>query len=168
MMTETEMEYKVTDGIYDYIPNQCLTDLVYDNMVLLVALKILLKKKNLQKLCDTLTREERLGVATSLQNDKSIVESYIHKEIVDGDKDKGLAGSTDVGDVSYVIPVAQFAMAAWPVGIASHTWQSCSSAGSNIGFSAMINSAKVLACSAYDVFMDTKIIDEAKLNLINH
>ncbi len=61
-------------------------------------------------MCDTLTREERLGVATSLQNDKSIVESYIHKEIVDGDKDKGLAGSTDVGDVSYVIPVAQFAM----------------------------------------------------------
>ncbi len=54
-------------------------------------------------------------------------------------------------------------MAAWPVGIASHTWQSCSSAGSNIGFSAMINSAKVLACSAYDVFMDTKIIDEAKI-----
>ncbi|EQJ70823.1 hypothetical protein ABFP89_12415 [Clostridioides difficile] len=59
--------------------------------------------------------------------------------------------------------MAQFAMAAWPVGIASHTWQSCSSAGSNIGFSAMINSAKVLACSAYDVFMDTKIIDEAKI-----
>ncbi|MEZ7113424.1 M20 family metallopeptidase [Clostridioides difficile] len=164
MMTETEMEYKVTDGIYDYIPNQCLTDLVYDNMVFVGCPKNTPEEEEFaKKLCDTLTREERLGVATSLQNDKSIVESYIHKEIVDGDKDKGLAGSTDVGDVSYVIPVAQFAMAAWPVGIASHTWQSCSSAGSNIGFSAMINSAKVLACSAYDVFMDTKIIDEAKI-----
>lgn len=59
MMTETEMEYKVTDGIYDYIPNQCLTDLVYDNMVLLVALKILLKKKNLQKNCVILLLEKK-------------------------------------------------------------------------------------------------------------
>nr|UWI50993.1 M20 family metallopeptidase [Clostridioides difficile] len=164
MMTETEMEYVITDGIYDYIPNQCLTDLVYDNMILVGSPKTTTEEEEFaKKLCATLTKEERLGVATAFQDDKSIVESYIHHGIADGAEDKGLAGSTDVGDVSYVIPVAQFAMAAWPVGVASHTWQSCASAGSSIGFSAMINSAKVLACSAYDVFMDTKIIDKANI-----
>ncbi len=59
MMTETEMEYKVTDGIYDYIPNQCLTDLVYDNMVFVGCPKNTPEEEEFAKSCVILLLEKK-------------------------------------------------------------------------------------------------------------
>lgn len=165
MMTETEVEYEVINAIYDYMPNQYLTDIVAENMKLVGAPKFNEKDISFAKeLCDSFTKEERLGVSLSFQGDKKIVDKYLHDEVIDFKeyKYKHLAGSTDTGDVSYMVPTAQFAMAAWPIGTAAHTWQSCSASGANIGFEAMINAAKVLAYSAYDIIVDKEKIKIAK------
>lgn len=165
MMTETEMEYEVIDAMYDYLPNQSLTDVVSENMRLVGAPNF--KAEDLDfahKLANTITKEERRNVATSFQGNLNIVEKYLHDDIADFEdyKYKNVSGSTDVGDISYIVPTAQFAMAAWPIGTAAHTWQACSSSGSNVGFEAMLSAAKVLACSAYDILMDREKLEKSK------
>ena len=47
---------------------------------------------------------------------------FLHRCIRDAFK----AGSTDVGDVSWLTPTAQIHVAAWPNGCPGHSWQNVS------------------------------------------
>ncbi|GAH05520.1 unnamed protein product, partial [marine sediment metagenome] len=57
---------------------------------------------------------------------------------------KIMAGSTDVGDVSFITPTAQFGTTCWPFSLAEHSWQTTASTGTSIGSKGMIVAAKVL------------------------
>ena len=54
-------------------------------------------------------------------------------------------GSTDVGDVSWVVPTAGFATACWVPGTPGHSWQAVACGGTTIGKKGMQLAAKVLA-----------------------
>lgn len=41
-------------------------------------------------------------------------------------------GSSDSGDVSYLIPTCFYTVACWPMGVSPHTWQATASTGSTI------------------------------------
>ncbi len=58
-------------------------------------------------------------------------------------------GSTDVGDVSWCCPTAQFTMACNALGTPGHSWQFVAQAGANVGREGMIAAAKVLAQAGY-------------------
>lgn len=53
--------------------------------------------------------------------------------------------SSDVSQVSTVIPTAQIMTACFPIGTAGHTWPITACAGSQIGWKGMLTAAKVLA-----------------------
>jgi len=54
-------------------------------------------------------------------------------------------GSTDVGDVSWVVPTGQFSAACYAFGVPGHTWATTACSGSGIGHTGMLFAAKVLA-----------------------
>ena len=72
------------------------------------------------------------------------------------------AGSTDVGDVSWLTPVGQIHVAAWPNGCPGHSWQSVSCDRTEIGHKAALHAAKVLAGAAMDLFADPLLLREAR------
>ena len=84
------------------------------------------------------------------------------KVIANIDYGKVMAGSTDVGDVSYITPFAQMTAACWPVGISSHTWMSCACTGSSIGMKALLFVSKSLAGTLYDLLTQGEILQAAK------
>jgi len=71
-------------------------------------------------------------------------------------------GSTDVGDVSQVVPTAGLSTAAWVPGTPPHSWQAVASGGTEIGSKAMINAAKTLAMTAVDLFEQPSLIEAAE------
>ena len=71
-------------------------------------------------------------------------------------------GSTDVGDVSWIVPTAQFTTATYVAGTPGHSWQSTACTGSSIGRKGMVVAAKTLALSALELFKDSKLIAAAK------
>jgi aminobenzoyl-glutamate utilization protein B len=71
-------------------------------------------------------------------------------------------GSTDVGDVSQVVPTVGLSTAAWVPGTAPHSWQAVASGGTGIGDKAMINAAKTLAMTAIDLFRQPSLIEDAE------
>jgi len=73
-----------------------------------------------------------------------------------------MPGSTDVGDVSWIVPLAQFTTACWALGTPSHSWQATAASGSGIGFNGMIFAAKILAGAIVDIFQNPEIIEKAK------
>ncbi len=73
-----------------------------------------------------------------------------------------LPGSTDVGDVSWVTPLAQFTSACASIGTPGHSWQIVAQAGMSIGHKGMLYAAKVLALSSFELFTNPKLVTKAR------
>ena len=71
-------------------------------------------------------------------------------------------GSTDVGDVSWLVPTAGFGTATWVPGTPAHSWQAVAAGGMSIGHKGMMLAARVLAETARDLYTDAEIIARAK------
>ncbi len=72
------------------------------------------------------------------------------------------AGSTDVGDVSWLTPTAQIHVASWPNGCPGHSWQNVSCDRTEIGHKAAVHAGKVLAAAAMDLFAKPELLKEAR------
>ena len=72
------------------------------------------------------------------------------------------AGSTDVGDVSWLTPTAQFNAATWPSNCPGHSWQMVSTGKTRFAHEAMLYAGTVLAMTAFDLMTDPAILQEAK------
>jgi aminobenzoyl-glutamate utilization protein B len=70
-------------------------------------------------------------------------------------------GSTDVGDVSWVVPTAGLSTATWVPGTAAHSWQAVAAGGTSIGNKGMMVAAKTMALSIIDVFSNPATIEAA-------
>jgi aminobenzoyl-glutamate utilization protein B len=62
------------------------------------------------------------------------------------------SASSDSGDVSWVVPTAQFTAATFVPGVSAHTWQAASCAGTSIGRKGMVVAARTLAIAAVELF----------------
>jgi hypothetical protein len=71
-------------------------------------------------------------------------------------------GSSDVGDVSWNVPTVSFTTATFIPGSAGHSWQNVASDGTTIGTKSLINSAKVFALSAIELYTNPSYIEEVK------
>jgi aminobenzoyl-glutamate utilization protein B len=74
------------------------------------------------------------------------------------------AASTDVGDISWTVPTIGLTTATFVPGVAAHTWQAASSAGTSVGQDGMVVASKALALTALDLFTTPKLVVDAKLN----
>ena len=72
------------------------------------------------------------------------------------------SASTDVGDVSWVVPTIGFSTATFVPGVAAHTWQAAASAGTSIGQDGMVVASKALAFTAVDLFSNPQLREAAK------
>ena len=75
-------------------------------------------------------------------------------------------GSTDVGDVSYVVPTVGLDAATWVPGTAAHSWQAVACGGTDIGIKGMMVAAKTMAFTAIDLFVNPELIKKAKEEFI--
>jgi aminobenzoyl-glutamate utilization protein B len=78
----------------------------------------------------------------------------------------GGAGSTDVGDVSWVVPTTGLRTATWVPGTSAHSWQAIAAGGTSIGLKGMMVAAKTLALTGYDLLTDEALRTAAKAEFI--
>ncbi|WP_150265472.1 M20 family metallopeptidase [Paenibacillus tepidiphilus] len=73
-----------------------------------------------------------------------------------------MPGSTDVGDVSWVVPTAQCMTACWALGTALHTWQVVAQGTRPIAHKGMLQAAKAIAGTAVEALENPEVIAKAK------
>jgi len=76
------------------------------------------------------------------------------------------SGSTDVGDVSWLVPTAALRTATWVPGTSAHTWQAVAAGGTAIGEAGMMVAAKALARAAAELFERPEVLAEARAELL--
>ncbi|HEY4252468.1 MAG TPA: M20 family metallopeptidase [Roseomonas sp.] len=76
-----------------------------------------------------------------------------------------MVGSTDVGDVSWVVPTVQARGATYAIGTPGHSWQLTAQGKLPAAHKGMVHVAKVMAATAVDTLRDPAIIARAKEDL---
>ncbi len=173
LMTDTSVESSFIDGLADTVSNHTIETVLYQNF---------------EELGVPSYTEEELAFADQLAatyegndavpgfgaaNDPAICEQVKELQEKAGHAMNSFlaplyqgeafsAGSTDVGDVSWLTPTAQIHVAAWPNGCPGHSWQNVSCDGTSIGRKAAVHAAKVLAASAVDLFENPQILTAAR------
>lgn len=165
LMTETTVERKVLGGCYEYLPNEALFDLTYRNMAEIepptYTEEELEFAKTIQESLDPklVEGEKEKFVTPSYDGSPYIYEGVFEKDKVDSIV---VSGSSDSGDVSWIMPMSLFLAATWPLGVPPHSWQATSASGSDLGKKGMIYAAKIFAGSMYDILNDPELVENAK------
>ena len=73
--------------------------------------------------------------------------------------------STDLGDVSWVVPTVQMYAATWVPGTVSHTWQATAAGGTSIGVKGMLVAAKSMALAGAELFSSPSTVAAANAEL---
>lgn len=76
-----------------------------------------------------------------------------------------MGGSTDVADVSWVVPTVQFWGANHAIGTQLHSWQVVAQGKSQQAITGMVHAAAVMAATAADALRDPALIARAKADL---
>jgi aminobenzoyl-glutamate utilization protein B len=71
-------------------------------------------------------------------------------------------GSTDVGDVSWIVPEISLVVTTAPKDVPWHSWAVTACGGMSIGHKGMLYAAKTLAMTMVDLYSDAELIKEVK------
>jgi aminobenzoyl-glutamate utilization protein B len=77
-------------------------------------------------------------------------------------KPNGGVGSTDVGDVSWVVPTVQARGATYAIGTPGHSWQLTAQGKMPAAHKGLVHVAKVMAGTALDAIRDETLLARAK------
>ncbi|MBC8291469.1 MAG: amidohydrolase [Planctomycetes bacterium] len=136
LATETKLEVGFEGGIREILPNNTLAQLT---------------ARNLRELNDLSYGEEETAFALRIQETfTQKVPLTAIKEVADRSGTIG-KGSTDVGDVSWLVPTTGFTTACWVPGTPGHSWQAVAAGGTSIGRKGLHLASRVLTASAWDL-----------------
>ena len=80
---------------------------------------------------------------------------------LDRSESYGGGGSTDVGDVSWVVPTVQTNVCCYAAGTALHSWQAVAQGKASIAHKGMLTAAKVMARTGADLLENPELIKKA-------
>jgi aminobenzoyl-glutamate utilization protein B len=173
LMTGTSLEIRFAEGLSDYIPNRTLGELLQRCMEDVGVPSFDEADRELaRRFRATLSPAEiasGMAQARAFQGAAAAkrLESGPLAEIV-GPLAPGeplLPGSTDVGDVSQIVPTGQVSCACAALGTVAHSWQNTAQAASPIGRKGMLAAARVLALACVEALLDPGIAERARAEL---
>jgi aminobenzoyl-glutamate utilization protein B len=164
LMTETQVEWKAISGMSNLLGNTPLEQAMYDNLMHLGPPQWDAEDRRFaEEIRRTLRPDDiagaylRFGLAPDM--DTPLCDRIVPLGSNGGGK--GI-GSTDVGDVSWVVPTAQIRGATYAIGTPGHSWQLTAQGKSGIAHKGMVHAAKVMAATAIDALRDPALIARAK------
>lgn len=170
LMTETSVSVEIDTGISDFTPNRTISEVMGRCNVELGGIQFSEEaKKYAEEIYETISETDRASIASTLkvQTGLSDVESFANEKLLGTAFDYipsslVMSGSTDVGDVSHVVPTAQMVATTSVQGTPAHSWQQTAQAKSPIAHEGLIYAGKVLAYTAATLLEHPDLIEKAK------
>ncbi|MFC4175479.1 M20 family metallopeptidase [Microvirga sp. GCM10011540] len=166
LMTETSVTVQITDATSNVVPNKALQEAMYENMKRLgppafdEADFAFAEKLRAASLTD----EEIL--ASVKPHDMSLRTKVLHDGVLSmPTREEVMMGTTDVGDVSWIVPTVQCHTACFAIGTPFHTWQLVAQGNLPAAHKGMVLAAKAMAATAADCLRNPDLIARAKAEL---
>ena len=145
--TETRAKVTVLASVRDQITNTVLGKVM---------------QRELERVGPPQFDEKDQAFAKALQKEVGAPQAGLATDVVPFGPGHGGTASSDIGEVSAAVPLAELTVAARPLGTASHHWSQTSCAAHPLGFKGMHVAAKVLGASLTDLLTDPKAVAQAK------
>jgi len=146
--TDTKMSFEVIHGNYSLMPNDALQRVMHNEL------------SNLEGISYTKEEEEYAKqLHSTLLDPKSRIGD---QENIAPYKPRHGYGSTDVGDISWLVPTAGARIATWVPGTPAHSWQAVAAGGTTIGLKGTKLASQVLTYTAIEIYLNPSIVKKAK------
>ncbi|AOV07399.1 M20 family metallopeptidase [Sporosarcina ureilytica] len=169
LMTGTTFEVEFEGTASNLIPNTVLADVMYENLMKVeIPSYDEADQKFAKEIRSTLSQDDLNNVYVG--RDRETVKKLKELDIADfipshNPSDAVLSGSTDVGDVSWIVPTMQCLTTCFALGTPLHTWQVVSQGVTPIAHKGMLQAGKVIAATAIQAMENPAIIEQAKAEL---
>lgn len=171
LMTETEVDIVFDKACSNILSNTVLEKLLYDCMLATGVPEYSQSDYHYaRQFRETLTEQDYASDLSAMfstaASKKQLMQLYKQKDIADfiidyEHLDRVIPGSSDVGDVSYVTPVAQFVAACFVPGTQLHSWQATAQGKSPIAIKGMMYAAEVLMRAVIRLIDDKALLAQA-------
>jgi aminobenzoyl-glutamate utilization protein B len=163
LMTETQVEFQVVSAVSNLLGNTPLEQSMYAALTRLGPPPFDDADKKLAAqfqatMSDEDIRSAYRRVGLPLQKGVSLCDQIVPLDA----KGAPMMGSTDVGDVSWVVPTVQARGATYAIGTPGHSWQLTAQSKTPLAHTGMVHVAKVMAATAVDALSNKALIDRAK------
>ncbi len=166
LMARTSHEMELVEGCYNVLANKVLSDIVTANMREVGVPEYSTDDmKFAEGISETVSKEDKIAELrlTKRPGWQELVDKTIDTEIMDPwDEDIVWPGSTDVGDVSWVVPTMEFTTSTFVLGIGGHSWQVVACSGAGIGHKSLLFAARTMAGSAIDLLTKPDLLKKTK------
>ena len=149
IMADVDYEINLISGIHEILPNRAGGAAVQENLETLGPLSYTSEELDFAYKIQEATSKPKLGINGKITPLKPTAEHP-------------MGGSTDVGDVSFLVPVVRLGVTVAPEGTPWHSWAVVACGGMSIGHKGMVYAAKALSMSMVDLFTDSKLLQEVK------
>ncbi len=145
------VDYKVSlvSGVHEVLVNRTGASALQANLEYLGPITYTEQEQSFAKKIQQSTGSERVGIESAINPLEETLENPI-------------GGSTDVGDVSYVVPTIRLSATTAPKGTPWHSWAVVACSGMSIGHKGMHYAAKALSMTMVDLFENAKLRENMK------
>ena len=168
MMTETQVKPTISGGCANVLSNYYLADLQYAAMQEVGPIDFNAEEIAFaQAINDNFPAEMFEGAVSYLTTQYKMPEDIVRQPLISQNSppsDEGLieGGSTDVGDMSWCVPMSMLITSCVPTASPGHSWGDVAAGGMSIGHKGMMHAAKIMAVAAMDCFTDPVHIQKAR------
>ena len=164
LMTETTFETRFEEGCSALLNNHYLADLQYQAMQLIGPIKFTQEEINYaQTINDAFPGTNSDYIDDMIEYFKpsaeiiAALDEYRSQPLIGRiftplDERIIATGSTDVGDLSQIVPVSLLRTTCLPTGCPGHSWGIVAACGMSIGHKGMMHAAKVMAITAVELY----------------
>lgn len=147
--TGTTFDHERISGNYERLPNTALSDLLYANLRKVGGVQYDAR--------ETAFAAEMMR--NSGQPDTSVF-ACVRTVVPPSEEGMSAWVSSDVGNVTWVVPTGSFRIAAFVPCSNGHSWQQTASAGCTIGTKGLLNAARVLYLTAWDLLQNPALLQK--------
>lgn len=168
LMTGTTVEVIFDEGLSNVIPNFTLERVLEQSFLNIGAPQYTPQERAYaQRFRDTCECDPQDEIAPAIRDPQQLIDNMKTSPVCDlvlrhNSTEECAMGSTDVGDVSWVIPTAQINTACYSYGAGGHSWQWVAQGKSSLASKGMLLAAEVMADAVITCFTHPELIAQAQ------
>ncbi len=149
LMANVDYKISLISGIHEVLVNRTGGAAMQENLQYLGPIEYTESEQAYAKKIQEATGKDQIGIVSAIE---PLEETLEHPG----------GGSTDAGDVSYVVPTIRLGVTTAPKDTPWHSWAVVACGGMSIGHKGMAYAAKALAMTMVDLYEDPALREEVK------
>jgi aminobenzoyl-glutamate utilization protein B len=147
IMADVDYKVNLISGVHEVLPNRAGGAILQKNLEYLGAISYTDEEIAYAKSIQEATGKDQVGMDAEVKPMRNTAEHP-------------MGGSTDVGDVSFVVPTVRLSATIAPKDTPWHSWAVVACGGMSIGHKGLAYASKALAMTMVDLYENAKLRDE--------